>query len=54
MHVYGKHTIAALETLLPWYIEQEYEFVTVSELLLEGDTYIDTDGVQHLAAETAP
>lgn len=51
MHVYGKHTIKALETLLPWYIEQGYEFVTVSELLLEGDTYIDTDGVQHVRAQ---
>ena len=46
MHVYGKHTIAALEELLPWYIEQGYSFVTVSDLLLEGDTIIDTDGVQ--------
>jgi len=46
MHVYGKHTIAALETLLPWYIEQGYSFVTVSDLLLQGDTIIDTDGVQ--------
>lgn len=46
MHVYGKHTIKALETLLPWYIDQGYEFVTVSDLLLEGDTVIDTEGVQ--------
>ena len=49
MHVYGKHTIKALETLLPYYIDQGYEFVTVSDLLLAGDTIIDTDGVQHLA-----
>lgn len=48
MHVYGKHTLAALETLLPWYIEQGYAFVTVSELLLTGDAAIDTDGVQYL------
>ena len=46
MHVYGKHTIAALETLIPWYQEQGFELVTVSDLLLEGDTVIDTDGVQ--------
>lgn len=51
MHVYGQHTIKALETLLPWYMDQGYEFVTVSELLLEGDTVIDTDGVQHLKQE---
>ncbi len=47
MHVYGKHTLKALETLLPWYIEQGYRFVTVSELLLMGETEIDTDGIQH-------
>lgn len=51
MHVYGQHTIAALETLLPWYMEQGYEFVTVSELLLSGDTVIDTEGVQRLREE---
>ena len=49
MHVYGKHTLKALETLLPWYIEQGYRFVTVSDLLLTGETVIDTDGIQHAA-----
>ena len=47
MHVYGQHTIAALEEILPYYMEQGYEFVTVSDLLLTGDTVIDTEGVQH-------
>lgn len=51
MHVYGQHTIKALETLLPWYIEQGYEFVTVSDLLLAGDTVIDTEGVQQYPTE---
>ncbi len=51
MHVYGKHTIAALETLLPYYAEQGYAFVTVSELLLDGETVIDTDGVQRMKQE---
>ncbi|MBQ7455897.1 MAG: polysaccharide deacetylase family protein [Clostridia bacterium] len=51
MHVYGRYTLDALNILLPYYIEQGYEFVTVSDLLLEGDTYIDTDGVLHAAAE---
>lgn len=51
MHVYGKHTINALNVLLPYYIEQGYEFVTVSDLLLDGNTAIDTDGVQHLVQE---
>lgn len=51
MHVYGKHTLAALETLLPWYMDQGYEFVTVSDLLLKGDTVIDADGVQRYRAK---
>lgn len=51
MHVYGQHTIKALETLLPWYMEQGYEFVTVSDLLLQGDTVIDTEGVQQYRTE---
>ncbi len=51
MHVYGKHTITALETLLPYYIGQGYELVTVSDILLEGKTAIDTDGVQHPVQE---
>ncbi len=46
MHVYGQHTLAALETLLPYYAEQGYRFVTVSELLLDGDAYIDDFGTQ--------
>jgi len=50
MHVYGKHTLDALEQLLPYYIDQGYEFVTVSTLLPEGDTFIDEDGVLHPAA----
>ena len=51
MHVYGQHTIKALETLLPWYMEQGYEFVTVSDLLLQGETVIDTEGVQQYRTE---
>lgn len=51
MHVYGQHTIQALEMLLPWYMDQGFEFVTVSDLLLQGDTVIDTEGVQHLKQE---
>lgn len=51
MHVYGQHTIKALETLLPWYMDQGYEFVTVSDLLLAGDTVIDTEGVQQYRTE---
>nr|HMM31347.1 hypothetical protein [Clostridia bacterium] len=35
-----------LPTLLKTAIDNGYEFVTVSDLLLEGDTIIDANGVQ--------
>lgn len=49
MHVYGRYTLKALRILLPYYIDQGYQFVTVSGLLGEGETFIDTDGVLHAA-----
>lgn len=39
-----------LPTLLQTAIEQGYEFVPVSELLLEGETIIDVNGVQKKAS----
>lgn len=38
-----------LPTLIETALEQGYRFVTVSELLLEGDTLIDVNGVQKSA-----
>jgi peptidoglycan/xylan/chitin deacetylase (PgdA/CDA1 family) len=35
-----------LPTLLKTAIDQGYQFVTVGELLLDGDTIIDVNGVQ--------
>ena len=46
MHVYGRHTRRVLHTILPYFAEQGYAFVTVSELLLDGETYIDAYGTQ--------
>jgi peptidoglycan/xylan/chitin deacetylase (PgdA/CDA1 family) len=46
MHVYGHFTLTALKTILPYYAEQGYSFVTVSDLMLDGDTYIDAFGTQ--------
>lgn len=58
MHVYGRYMLLALQTLLPYYAEQGYSFVTVSDLLLKGDTYIDAFGTQrslsHSATQVAP
>lgn len=46
MHVYGRHMLNALNVLLPYYTERGYSFVTVSDLLLDGDTYTDAFGTQ--------
>jgi len=58
MHVYGQFTLNALRVLLPYYAEQGYSFVTVSDLLLKGETYIDAFGTQrplhHDDASVAP
>ncbi len=43
MHVYGTYTIPALEFFLPYYQEQGYRFVTVSELLTRGEVSFSTD-----------
>lgn len=47
MHVYGEHTLKALTELLPYYAHKGYRFVTVSDLLLDGETYIDEWGTQY-------
>lgn len=38
-----------LPTLISTALEQGYEFTTVSDLLLQGDTFIDVNGVQKKA-----
>lgn len=42
-----------LPTMLDSAIEQGYEFVTVSELLLHGDTMVDVNGVQKTVSSQA-
>ena len=47
LHVYGGFTVGLLDVVLPEYMGQGYEFVTVPELLLPADdAYIDLYGVQ--------
>ena len=46
MHVYGSTTLNALKVLLPYYTEQGYRLVTVSELLYGQDSFIDKAGTQ--------
>ena len=45
-HNNGKNTLKALPIIFADLLSKGYEFVTVSELLLEGDTYIDGNGRQ--------
>ena len=52
MHVYGRYTRNVLRTLLPFYAEQGYSFVTVSDLLQDGETYIDAFGTQRALHHT--
>ena len=58
MHVYGRYTRQALKELLPYYAEQGYSFVTVSDLLISGPSYIDVYGTQrplrHTEEQIAP
>ncbi|MBR0435708.1 MAG: polysaccharide deacetylase family protein [Clostridia bacterium] len=46
MHVYGKQTLQVLGDILPELTAQGYRFVTVSELLIDGEAYIDEWGTQ--------
>ena len=40
-------TLAVLDQILQFYQDNGFEVVPVSQLLLEGDTYIDENGIQH-------
>lgn len=47
MHVYGRHTLEALDWMLPYYQDMGFTFVTVSQLLLDKNTsYVDFAGSQ--------
>ena len=48
-HNNSEYITQALPTILDTLIEQGYEIVPVSEILLEGDTIIDHAGCQHKA-----
>ncbi len=50
-HNNGLHTAEALPAILEAYAEQGLEVVSVSELLLTGNTYTDQNGIQHMVKE---
>ena len=49
-HVNADWTVAVLDEILTWYEENGFEVVKVSELLLEGNTATDENGLQYIAA----
>lgn len=48
-HNGADHTPEALPNIITMLKNRGFRFVTLSELLLEGDTFIDNAGVQHAA-----
>ncbi len=48
-HNAAKHTPEALEDILKWLKDNDYEAVPISELLLTGETTLDHEGRQHKA-----
>ncbi len=45
-HLDSKATVEALPDILQWYQDNGFEVVPVSELLLQGDTTVDSEGYQ--------
>lgn len=48
-HNDSKYILQALPQILEYYQQAGYRIIPISELLLEGDTWIDHAGTQHLA-----
>ena len=51
-HNDSKYILQALPQILEYYQQAGYRIIPISELLLEGDTWIDHAGTQHLATPT--
>ena len=47
-HNDSKYILEALPQILEYYTEKEYRIIPVSEILLQGETWIDHAGKQHL------
>jgi len=48
-HNDSKYILEALPQILEYYISEGYKIIPVSQLLLDGDTWIDHTGKQHLS-----
>ena len=51
-HNDSKYILEALPKILAYYTEAGYKIVPISQLLLQGDTWIDHTGKQHLCTPT--
>lgn len=51
-HNDSKYILEALPKILEYYTQAGYKIIPVSQLLLEGDTWIDHTGKQHLCTPT--
>lgn len=51
MHNNGTHTAESLRTVIPSLQGEGYRIVSVSELLLKGDYYVDYNGIMHEGEE---
>ncbi|MDR1570109.1 MAG: polysaccharide deacetylase family protein [Oscillospiraceae bacterium] len=52
-HNDSKYILDALPAILDYYAAQGYKLIPISEILLEGETYIDHQGTQHPKAPSA-
>ena len=48
-HNDSKYILEALPRILEYYTQEGYRIIPVSQILLEGDTWIDHTGKQHLS-----
>ena len=46
-HTSAACTVAVLDQILEYYRDNGFQVVPVSELLLQGDTWLDENGIQH-------
>ena len=51
-HNDSKYILEALPTILEYYTQTGYKIIPISQLLLQGDTWIDNAGMQHPCTPT--
>ena len=50
-HNNSEHIVEALGGIIEYALEEGYTFTTVSDLIIDGEYYIDNNGVQHARTE---